>query len=94
MELIAVGPTTPAETWAGEPTLAPSTGELITTCVEPSEGVAGTGGGAGGFVGVVLPAELPPVLPELAPGVVVVPGAGLLLPVARFVLVKVPAEFL
>ena len=45
-------------------------------------------------MGVVLPAELPPVLPELAPGVVVVPGAGLLLPVARFVLVKVPAEFL
>ena len=28
--------------------LAPSTGELITTCVEPSVGVAGTGGGAGG----------------------------------------------
>ena len=79
MELIAAEPTTPAATWAGEPTIAPSAGELITTSVAPDEGVAGG-------VGVVVPVELPVPLPELEvdPGVVlpvVAPGVEVLLPV-------------
>ncbi|PYY02727.1 MAG: hypothetical protein DMG64_10640 [Acidobacteria bacterium] len=69
MDAIAVGPTTLAATWAGEPTVAPSTGELITTSVAEveEEGVAG-------LVGVVFEAE-PVELGGVVAPAVVVPGS-------------------
>ena len=98
--LIAADPLADADTWAGEPTAAPSTGERIVTSAP--ELVAGV---AGGLLAAVPEAAVPPgaLLPELGLDEDVVlpePGVGVLLPVTgelaleRLGFVEVPAKLL